>query len=86
MYKYKTTDGSERVVPGIGQTVNGVIETNQVIESPIFKLVEDEPKTPEAPAQPQNGVVGTAPNQSANAVSQATPAAPAAPSKTNEEQ
>ncbi len=40
MTKYKTKDGSDRVVPGIGVTVDGVIETDQKIESPIFEQVE----------------------------------------------
>lgn len=81
MYKYKTKDGSDRVFIGIGETVNGVIESETAIESPNLELVE-EATTPAA--QPQGGVIGVAPSQPGAAVTQATPVTPEKP--TNEEQ
>lgn len=71
MYKYKTKDGSDRVFPGIGQTVNGVIETEYALESPNLELVEHTTEKPQ-PAKSQ-GVVGTAPapSESPNAVTEA---------------
>lgn len=46
---YKTKDGVDRVLPGIGITVGGQIETDAVIENPMFELVT-EPVQPPAPA------------------------------------
>jgi hypothetical protein len=45
--KYRTKDGQDYTLPGIGRTVNGSIVTDQVIENPNFELVEDTP--PAAP-------------------------------------
>jgi hypothetical protein len=40
MYKYKTKDGSDVVIPGVGVTEDGIITTDQVLESPNLELVE----------------------------------------------
>lgn len=42
---YKTTDGKDRLLPGIGLTVNGKIETSIKIENPRFVLVTEEEAT-----------------------------------------
>jgi hypothetical protein len=42
MNTYKTKDGSERIIPGIGRTTNGQITTDEKIENPLFELVETE--------------------------------------------
>lgn len=51
MATYKTKDGVDRVLPGIGRTVDGKITTDFKIENPMFELVEDSaPPVPPAPA------------------------------------
>ena len=39
MSTYKTKDGSDRVIPGVGRTTKGQITTDVEIESPLFELV-----------------------------------------------
>lgn len=51
MYKYKTKDGSEVVVPGVGQSTDGVILSEVKLENPNLELVTDQDQ-PVAPAQP----------------------------------
>lgn len=63
MPKYKTKDGTQdMVIPGVGVTIDGVIETNQVIENPNLELV-GEAAAPAAPAvaAPQAAPVAQAP-------------------------
>lgn len=56
--KYKTKDGQDYTVPGIGRTVNGMIVTDRVIENSNFELVEETapaapiPPTPTPPVAP----------------------------------
>jgi hypothetical protein len=48
MYMYKTKDGSDMTVVGVGQTVNGQIRSARPIENPNLELVIDE--SAQAPA------------------------------------
>jgi len=41
MPTYKTKDGRDRIIPGIGRTINGQITTDAVIENPMFEVVAD---------------------------------------------
>ena len=52
--QYKTKDGQDYVLPGIGATTGGIIETDQVIENSNFELVNStENQQAQAPvAQP----------------------------------
>jgi hypothetical protein len=48
--RYRTKDGNDYTLPNIGMTVNGIIETNKIIENPLFELVKDDGgTTPETP-------------------------------------
>lgn len=40
MNTYKTKDGRDVVIPGVGRTVNGIITTAQTLESPNLELVD----------------------------------------------
>lgn len=50
--KYRTKDGQDYMLPGIGRTVNGSIVTNRPIENPNFELVEETPPVAAAPTPP----------------------------------
>jgi hypothetical protein len=41
MPTYKTKDGLDYILPSIGQTVDGLITTDQVIENPLFEEVAE---------------------------------------------
>ena len=47
MPTYKTKDGIDRILPGIGRTKDGFITTDIKIENPMFEMVSEG----EAPAQ-----------------------------------
>lgn len=49
-YKYKTKDGQEVVIPGVGQTKDGVIVSAVRLESPILEEIEAPDQTTAAPA------------------------------------
>ncbi len=55
MNKYRTIDGLDYTVTGVGRTENGVIVTDQIIENPNFELegeVQNVEATPiEAPEE-----------------------------------
>lgn len=57
MYRYKTKNGENYLVPGHGQTVGGEITTMTKIENPNFVLVEEPKQVEPAP----NHVTGVAP-------------------------
>lgn len=71
MNTYRVKDGIDRVLPGIGRTVNGMITTNATIENPLFELVTPQPANPAAstpvanpaPIQPQAQTPQVAPVQ-----------------------
>lgn len=42
MAKYKSKDGRNYAIPGVGGTVDGIIETDEVIESSIFERIDEE--------------------------------------------
>jgi hypothetical protein len=48
-YKYKTKNGEDFVIPGIGRTVKGEITTDQKIENANFQLVSDDSATAQGP-------------------------------------
>lgn len=51
MPTYKTKDGIDRIIPGIGRTINGQITTDAKIENPMFEIVsEGEAPAPAAQA------------------------------------
>lgn len=53
MTKYKTKDGNDVVIPNVGVTVGGFIETDKKIESPLLEVVsEATAPTSTTPAQP----------------------------------
>jgi hypothetical protein len=69
MATYRVKDGIDRVLPGIGQTVNGLITTDATIESPLFELVDTSTKPPAPTAQllnPQPPLQPQAPAQPIN--------------------
>jgi hypothetical protein len=41
MPTYKTKDGLDYLLPGIGHTVDGLITTDQIIENPRFEEVQE---------------------------------------------
>jgi hypothetical protein len=57
MYTYKTKDGNDITLVGVGTTVNGQIESESKIENPNLQLVSD--SSAEAPSQ--NHVQGVTP-------------------------
>ena len=80
MYKYRTKDGEDTIITGVGQTVNGEIETEKFIESPNLELIEGTPpetnvvigdEIVESAAVNDNGVVGVISAQP-NAITEAT--------------
>lgn len=80
MYKYKTKDGKDCFVTGVGQTKDGILISNRVIENPNFELIED--NEPEQPS-----VIGTEvqqPNVVVDAIPVPTAEAPQ-PTPTNED-
>lgn len=52
MATYKTKDGVDRVLPGIGRTVDGKITTDIEIQNPMFELVDDVPTGTATPPTP----------------------------------
>lgn len=68
MYKYKTKDGNDTFIPGVGTTVNGHIEAISPIENPNLVLISRPDQVEQAPAPTH--LNGVAP-QSAQPVSQA---------------
>jgi hypothetical protein len=53
MNTYKTRDGEDYTIPGVGRTVDGRIETESIIENPNFELVSgDAPQNIIATAEP----------------------------------
>lgn len=80
-YQYKTKDGQDYILPGIGATHQGVIDTDQIIENSNFVLVsnsESQP-APAAPAQPQVQPANAAAQQVAAQAAPVAPVQPAAP-------
>lgn len=72
--RYKTKDGSDAFVPGVGATIDGVIETDQVLEGPTLIPVAEQPAPP---APETNGISGVVtPADTATAVTVATPVTP----------
>lgn len=68
MYKYKTIDGLDCFIPGVGATVDGFIEVDHILEAPSLVLVSGpDEKQPAA-------VVGTEVAQP-NVITEATPVA-----------
>jgi hypothetical protein len=63
MPTYRVKDGIDRVLPGIGRTVNGKITTNARIEHPLFELVRETPDTSNdtMTAPPSGEVMNTQP-------------------------
>lgn len=59
MPTYKTKDGIDRLLPGIGKTVDGQITTNVTIENPMFELVNTEAPTA-TPAASETSVAAPA--------------------------
>lgn len=75
---YKTKDGLDYLVPGIGHTVNGQITTDQIIENPRFEEVQEaQPAQAAAPA-PVPGQVQVPSAQQPAPVAAAQPAVVAA--------
>jgi hypothetical protein len=71
MTKYKTKDGSDVIIPNVGVTVDGFIETDQIIESPILEVVAETQAQPAPIAQAQPAQIpvetpGAAPAQPTN--------------------
>lgn len=62
MNTYRVKDGIDRVLPGIGRTINGMITTNATIENPLFELVVPTPAQP-APSVPVSDAVPPTPPQ-----------------------
>lgn len=81
-HKYKSKSGvKDFVVPGVGQAINGILESNEVLESPALVEVTEEatsfPHTEAATPVAQPGaVIGVAPQATqptSATVSQSTP-------------
>jgi hypothetical protein len=75
--KYKAKNGLDFLVPGVGQSVNGILETDvDLSEAPSLELVTDTPGVQaETPVAAPGAVIGTAPQAT-------TPSAPAEETKT----
>lgn len=50
MNTYKTKDGQDYTIPGVGRTQDGIIETEQIIENPNFELQGGPAPSPVDPA------------------------------------
>ena len=68
--KYRTKDGQDYTLPGIGRTTNGIIVTDKIIENANFEPIEETPQPSAAPqspqpvaSQPQPAVPASAPAQ-----------------------
>ena len=67
-YTYKSKDGSEYVIPGVGRSSNGVITSETKLENPNLELIETTEQPAQAPieststpvAQPA-AIIGVAP-------------------------
>lgn len=59
-YKYKSTDGSDFTIPGVGQSQNGVITSDHELESPNLEFVDSYDNEPTEPVAPQSPVNSTA--------------------------
>jgi hypothetical protein len=57
--KYKTKDGGDVFIPGVGTTVGGVIETNVLIENPNMVQVDDTAAAVTVDPTKPTGIVGT---------------------------
>lgn len=77
MYTYKTKNGQDSFLPGIGRTTNGKIITNKPIESTALELIEQTDDNP-------TSVTGTEVTQP-NVVTDATPAVDATSNQPTEE-
>lgn len=75
MYKYQTKGDAELTIPGVGKTVDGMIESEHPIENPNLVLVSGPDDATPAPTH-MNGV---APQNAQPAVPQVNQQAPAAP-------
>lgn len=79
MYKYKTKDGQDVTVPGVGRSVNGILMSSFKIENPNLELVTEEQEATPPASTYMNGV---APQSAQPTPPPATqPAAPAAESE-----
>lgn len=61
-YKYKSKDGNDFFVPGVGKSVGGILETDKMLESHSLTLVVEQipaPAAPIVPAQPAPPAVPT---------------------------
>lgn len=95
MYKYKTKNGGELVIPGVGHTENGEIVSQRKLFNANLEFV-GEVNQASAPVQAhpqaaQGAVIGVAPQATATApqppvAPQPTPQPAPAPQPTNEEQ
>lgn len=79
MYKYKTKDGTDVVIPNIGVTKNGIIETEEKLESPILEEISQSNTDQSAPVATQAAMV------SASSQPAAQPAAPVETNSNKEE-
>lgn len=59
MYRYKTKGDTELVIPGVGVTVGGIIESPVELENPNLELITVGEKTAEQPSPAH--VAGVAP-------------------------
>lgn len=67
-YKYKAKNGLDFIVPGVGQSKDGILETDvDLSEAPALELVSDQ-------AQPVQAVQTAAPNAVIGVAPQATQA------------
>lgn len=68
-FKYKAKNGQDFLVPGVGQSVNGILETEiDLSEAPSLELVTDVPSAPveaTAPVAAEGAVLGVAPQATA---------------------
>ncbi|MBS4040415.1 MAG: hypothetical protein KGZ81_07430 [Flavobacteriales bacterium] len=94
MYKYKTKNGKELVIPGVGKTVNGEITSSVKLNSPSLQLIESAQPEPQAqpaptPVAADGAVIGVAPQATVAAAPQPNSVqstAPVQPQPINQEQ
>lgn len=87
MATYKTKDGRDYILPGIGRTTKGQITTDALIENANFEIVEghlEQAPTPAPAAQPAADATDSQSPAAPAQGNQAGPAAPTAP-PTNQE-
>jgi hypothetical protein len=71
-YKYKAKNGQDFFIPGVGQSKDGIIETEETLESPALESITDSQPVEAQQVAAQGAVIGVAPQATATAPQQAS--------------